>query len=83
MPDALGLLAAALAGRYPIDHEICEDVMDTVLVSYDLKHHRKAAIVVLKPEPGARAVSESLKADWLAICLPSRSAAWTRPWTTR
>ncbi|HET6795661.1 MAG TPA: protein kinase [Gemmatimonadales bacterium] len=46
-------LGAALAGRYTIERELGRGGMSTVYLADDLKHHRKVAIKVLRPELGA------------------------------
>jgi eukaryotic-like serine/threonine-protein kinase len=46
-------LAAALADRYRIERELGEGGMATVYLAEDLRHHRKVAIKVLKPELAA------------------------------
>jgi len=46
-------LTAALAGRYSIDREIGIGGMATVYLAQDLKHHRRVAVKVLKPELAA------------------------------
>jgi len=46
-------LAAALAGRYSIEREVGEGGMATVYLATDLKHDRRVAIKVLKPELAA------------------------------
>ncbi len=46
-------LAAALAGRYRIERELGAGGMATVYLCEDLKHDRKVAIKVLKPELAA------------------------------
>ncbi len=53
MPDLPPRLAAALADRYRIERELGEGGMATVYLAEDLKHHRKVAIKVLKPELAA------------------------------
>src|SRR5438445_5908503 len=50
MPDTLARLRAALAGRYTIERELGRGGMATVYLARDLKHHRRVAIKVLKPE---------------------------------
>ena len=50
MPDAL---AAALADRYRIERELGQGGMATVYLAADLKHDRKVALKVLKPELAA------------------------------
>ena len=46
-------LAAALGDRYRIEREIGEGGMATVYLAEDLKHDRKVAIKVLRPELSA------------------------------
>ena len=46
-------LAAALADRYRIERELGAGGMATVYLAQDLKHDRKVAIKVLRPELGA------------------------------
>ena len=58
MADALDHLVAALADRYTIDHEIGRGGMATVYLAEDLKHHRKVAIKVLRPELSASLFAE-------------------------
>ncbi|MEO8201027.1 MAG: protein kinase, partial [Gemmatimonadota bacterium] len=53
MTDALGRLTAALADRYRIERELGAGGMATVYLALDLKHHRKVAIKVLRPELAA------------------------------
>lgn len=50
MSDQLERLTAALADRYRIDHELGAGGMATVYLAEDLKHNRKVAVKVLKPE---------------------------------
>lgn len=53
MPDQLATLSAALAGRYTIEHELGRGGMATVYQAEDLKHQRKVALKVLRPELSA------------------------------
>jgi serine/threonine-protein kinase len=46
-------LTAALADRYRIERELGQGGMATVYLAEDLKHHRKVAIKVLRPELAA------------------------------
>src|SRR5689334_7271946 len=46
-------LSAALAGRYRIERELGAGGMATVYLAADLRHDRKVAIKVLKPELAA------------------------------
>jgi eukaryotic-like serine/threonine-protein kinase len=48
-----GRLSAALAGRYVIEREIGQGGMATVYLAQDVKHHRKVALKVLRPELAA------------------------------
>ena len=50
MSDPLTRLTAALADRYRIDRELGAGGMATVYLAEDLKHNRKVALKVLKPE---------------------------------
>ena len=50
MTDPLPRLSAALADRYRIERELGQGGMATVYLAEDLKHHRKVAIKVLRPE---------------------------------
>ncbi|HVT40739.1 MAG TPA: protein kinase [Gemmatimonadaceae bacterium] len=51
-------LSAVLAARYELERQIGEGGMATVYLARDLKHERKVAIKVLKPELAARLGSE-------------------------
>ena len=53
MPDPVARLNAALEGRYAIERELGEGGMATVYLAEDLKHHRKVAVKVLRPELAA------------------------------
>ena len=46
MADLLARIAAALADRYAIDHEIGRGGMATVYLAEDLKHERQVAVKV-------------------------------------
>jgi serine/threonine-protein kinase len=53
MPEAVTRLQAALAERYRIERELGQGGMATVYLAEDLKHHRKVALKVLRPELAA------------------------------
>jgi serine/threonine-protein kinase len=53
MTDLLARLRAALADRYSIERELGSGGMATVYLAEDLKHHRKVAVKVLRPELAA------------------------------
>ncbi len=53
MTDPPIRLAAALADRYRIERELGQGGMATVFLAQDLKHDRKVALKVLKPELAA------------------------------
>jgi tRNA A-37 threonylcarbamoyl transferase component Bud32 len=53
MTDTPARLAAALADRYRIERELGQGGMATVYLAHDLKHDRKVAIKVLRPELAA------------------------------
>lgn len=50
MSDPLQQVRDALADRYAVEREIGSGGMATVYLAEDVKHHRKVAIKVLKPE---------------------------------
>src|SRR5215467_812803 len=56
-------LGAALAGRYSIEHEIGVGGMATVYRARDIKHDRRVALKVLKPELGAVLGTERFHAE--------------------
>jgi serine/threonine-protein kinase len=53
MTDPATRLTAALEGRYRIERELGAGGMATVYLAEDVKHHRKVALKVLKPELAA------------------------------
>src|SRR6185503_778111 len=50
--DAIAQLKTALAGRYELEREIGVGGMATVYLARDLKHQRRVALKLLKPELG-------------------------------
>jgi serine/threonine-protein kinase len=53
MSDSLDRLRAALADRYSLERQLGQGGMATVYLAQDLKHDRKVALKVLKPELAA------------------------------
>jgi len=53
VPDPIERLTAALADRYAIERELGAGGMATVYLAQDLKHDRKVALKVLRPELAA------------------------------
>ncbi len=53
MTDALTQLTAALADRYRVERELGAGGMAVVYLAHDLKHDRKVAVKVLRPELAA------------------------------
>ena len=50
MTEALERLTAALTDRYTIERELGAGGMATVYLAHDIKHDRKVAVKVLRPE---------------------------------
>ena len=63
MSNTAARLNAALEGRYAIERELGEGSMATVFLADDLKHERKVALKVLKPELAAVLGSERFLAE--------------------
>ena len=63
MSDPVTRLNAALEGRYRIEGELGEGGMATVYLADDLKHERKVALKVLKPELAAVVGAERFLAE--------------------
>ena len=63
MADPVARLNAALQGRYVIERELGEGGMATVYLADDLKHERKVALKVLKPELAAVVGAERFLAE--------------------
>jgi serine/threonine-protein kinase len=53
VPDVTGRLTAALGDRYRVERELGAGGMATVYLAQDLKHDRKVALKVLRPELAA------------------------------
>ena len=63
MADTVTRLNSALEGRYTIERELGEGGMATVYLADDLKHERKVALKVLKPELAAVVGAERFLAE--------------------
>ncbi|MDP3772990.1 MAG: protein kinase, partial [Gemmatimonadales bacterium] len=53
MTDAVQRLSVALADRYQIERELGAGGMATVYLAHDVRHDRKVALKVLRPELAA------------------------------
>ena len=73
MSDPVTRLNAALEGRYRIERELGEGGMATVYLADDLKHERRVALKVLKPELAAIVGAERFLAEIESISLLSAS----------
>lgn len=76
MQDLIDRLKAALADRYTIERELGSGGMATVYLAEDLKHHRKVAIKVLRPELAAVLGAERFWAG--TICSSTHLMAFGR-----
>ena len=63
MSDPVVRLNAALEGRYAVERELGEGGMATVYLADDLRHERKVALKVLKPELAAVVGAERFLAE--------------------
>ena len=72
MSDTASRLNAALAGRYAIERELGEGGMATVYLADGLKHERKVALKVLKPELAAVVGAERFLAEIKVTAWPRR-----------
>jgi serine/threonine protein kinase len=63
MTDVPSRLTAALADRYRIERQLGQGGMATVYLADDVRHNRKVAIKVLKPELAAVVGSERFLAE--------------------
>ncbi len=63
MTDAVERLSTALVDRYTIERELGAGGMATVYLAHDIKHHRKVAVKVLRPELAAVLGAERFLAE--------------------
>ena len=63
MPELLTRLQSALADRYRLDREIGAGGMATVYLAQDIRHDRKVALKVLRPELAAVIGAERFLAE--------------------
>ncbi len=63
MSEAASRLSAALADRYRLERELGQGGMATVYLAEDLRHHRKVAVKVLRPELAAVLGAERFVAE--------------------
>src|SRR5829696_6867569 len=63
MASSSDRLSAALADRYRIERELGQGGMATVYLAQDLKHDRRVAVKVLKPELAAILGAERFLAE--------------------
>ncbi|MDZ4865383.1 MAG: protein kinase [Gemmatimonadota bacterium] len=63
MTTAMERLTAALADRYRLERELGAGGMATVYLAEDLKHHRKVAVKVLRPELAASMGAERFERE--------------------
>jgi serine/threonine-protein kinase len=63
MSDALGRLTAALADRYRLEREVGHGGMATVYLAQDVRHDRRVAVKVLRPELAAMLGAERFLAE--------------------
>ena len=74
MSDADPRLTGALAEGYRIEGELGQGGMATVYLAEDLKHHRKVAVKVLRPELAAVLEAVTLGCGRWQCCLERPSS---------
>ena len=70
MSDPITRLAVALADRYRLERELGQGGMATVYLAEDLKHRRKVALKVLKPELAAVLGADRFAQEVMTTCKP-------------
>jgi len=85
MTEPVSRLQDALAARYRIEREIGQGGMATVYLAEDLKHDRKGAIKVLRPELAAimflepdHSIEMVVVANWRTVLRARMAAASSR-----
>jgi serine/threonine-protein kinase len=63
MPDLLDRLQAALSDRYRLEREIGAGGMATVYAAHDVRHDRRVALKVLRPDLAAVIGAERFLAE--------------------
>src|SRR5690349_984776 len=63
MPELLSRLQSALADRYRLDREVGAGGMATVYLAQDIRHARRVALKVLRPELAAVIGAERFLAE--------------------
>ena len=76
---AAGRLAAALADRYRLDRELGQGGMATVYLAEDLRHDRKVAVKVLRPELTAVLGAERFVQEIKTTAQLQRPRPWPTP----
>jgi serine/threonine protein kinase len=71
MANSLADLSSALAGRYRVERELATGGMATVYLAHDLRHGRKVAIKVVKPEEGAASLDNTMTATAMIVGTPT------------
>ena len=67
MADLLERLQETLASRYHIDRELGAGGMAVVFLAEDLRHHRRVALKVLRPELAVQIGPERFLSDYLRM----------------
>jgi len=78
MADTFDRLRTALADHYVIEHELGAGGMATVYLAEDLKHNRKVAIKVLRPELAAAIGPERFPSRSRRLRLMKRAPLFAR-----